>query len=200
MAKLQLVGDTGAAPVEISAAKTMLGRDPKVDVVINDASVSRRHAVIERRGPLWIVTDQGSANGTWIDDARVAEAPLEHGQTLRLGGVSFSVVLPDEQPSLVAAPRVPPARAVQPLSPTASTVHMPPRPAPPRRTTDEAAALLGLWAGAPADEVRRQYQRIYNDLQIRLTNAPAASLRRMYQKNLQDLKAAAEVLCPGLLQ
>ena len=59
--------------------------------------------------------------------------------------------------------------------------------------------MLGVAPGAPAHEVRRQYQKIYNDHQIRLTNAPTASLKRMYQKNLQELKAAAEVLAPGLL-
>jgi hypothetical protein len=63
----------------------------------------------------------------------------------------------------------------------------------------QAAELLGIAPGASAPEIRRQYQRIYNDYQIRLTNAPTASLKRMYQKNLQELKAAVEVLAPGLL-
>lgn len=217
MTTLQLVPVAGTGPLEISADQTMVGRDPKGDVVINDGSVSRRHVLIERRGPVWVVMDQGSANGTWIDDARVVEAPLRNGQNLRLGAVSFSVVLPDEQPVRTAAlpPRPVPARPAYPVSAGVNaTRNIPPRPAPPqppppppaapaagnRMSTEEAAALLGLWAGAPAEEVRRQYQRIYNDLQIRLTNAPAPSLKRMYQKNLQDLKIACEVLCPGLLQ
>jgi preprotein translocase subunit Sec63 len=63
----------------------------------------------------------------------------------------------------------------------------------------EAAEILGVRPGAPRDEVRQHYQKIYNDFQIRLTNAPTAALKRMYQKNLQDLKAAAELLAPGLL-
>ncbi len=63
----------------------------------------------------------------------------------------------------------------------------------------EASEILGLAPGTPAAEVRKKYQKIYNDLQIRLTNAPTSSLKRMYQKNLQNLKAAAEVLSPGVL-
>lgn len=62
----------------------------------------------------------------------------------------------------------------------------------------EAAEILGLWPGSPAEEVRKRYQKMYNDFQIRLTNAPTPSLKRMYQKNMQDLKAAAETLCPGI--
>ncbi|HLA76795.1 MAG TPA: hypothetical protein VJU18_04345 [Vicinamibacteria bacterium] len=61
----------------------------------------------------------------------------------------------------------------------------------------EAAEILGLWPGTPADEVRRRYQKMYNDFQIRLTNAPTPSLKRMYQKNIQDLRTACEVLSPG---
>jgi len=45
--------------------------------------------------------------------------------------------------------------------------------------------------------VRRRYQKLYNDFQIRLTNAPTPSLKKMYQKNIQDLRAAAEALAPG---
>jgi preprotein translocase subunit Sec63 len=63
----------------------------------------------------------------------------------------------------------------------------------------EAAEILGVRPGASRDEVRQHYQKIYNDFQIRLTNAPTAALKRMYQKNLQDLKAAADLLAPGLV-
>jgi hypothetical protein len=66
-------------------------------------------------------------------------------------------------------------------------------------TCDQAAELLGVDPGAPREEIRKRYQTIYNDYQIRITNAPTAALRRMYQKNLQDLKTACEVLAPGLL-
>jgi hypothetical protein len=61
----------------------------------------------------------------------------------------------------------------------------------------QAADLLGVAPGAPAAEVRRQYQKLHNDLQVRMTNTPSPSLKRMYQKNLQELKLACEVLAPG---
>ena len=87
-------------------------------------------------------------------------------------------------PAPIAAPRPAAAAAGKTPSPSES----------------EAAELLGVTPGAPPHEIRRKYQKIYNDYQIRLTNAPTASLKRMYQKNLQELKAAVEVLAPGLLE
>lgn len=53
-----------------------------------DPSVSRAHARLEldARGGL-VVSDLGSANGTWVDGARVAQAPLRAGSLLRIGPV-----------------------------------------------------------------------------------------------------------------
>ena len=42
-----------------------------------------------------------------------------------------------------------------------------------------------------------EYQKLHNDLQVRMTNTPSPSLKRMYQKNLQELKLACELLAPG---
>ncbi len=199
MATLRLVPPVGA-PLDIQRARTLIGRDPTADVVVNDASVSRRHAVIEQRAQAWVVVDQRSANGTWINGARTDEAVLQGGEQLRLGAVSFAV-------ELAGAPQV---RVVE----TLRRLPEPPAPAPPPARSQpapagvpaasaggmavaEAAEILGLWPGTPADEVRRRYQKMYNDFQIRLTNAPTPSLKRMYQKNIQDLRTACEVLSPG---
>ena len=41
----------GAPPLEIDRERVLVGRDPSCEVVIDDKSVSRRHAALERRGP-----------------------------------------------------------------------------------------------------------------------------------------------------
>ena len=190
---LRLVPATGP-PVDVQAERVLLGRDPAADVVLNDPSVSRRHAVIERRGAFWVVLDQQSANGTWVDDRRVTEAPLQGGQRLRLGAVAFTVVVPDAP----ARAYVRPTPAAPGVSPTMAR-HSTAVSGGPAAGMDpaEAAEMLGLWPGSPPEEVRKRYQKMYNDFQIRLTNAPTPSLKRMYQKNIQDLRAAAEALAPG---
>ena len=65
-------------------------------------------------------------------------------------------------------------------------------------TEAEAAEILGLWPGTSAEEVKRRYQKLFNDFQIRITNAPTPALKKMYQKNIQDLRMAADILSPGV--
>jgi predicted component of type VI protein secretion system len=202
---LKLVPIAGGAALDLRAERVVLGRDPGVDIVLNDPSVSRRHAVIERRGVFWVVLDQQSANGTWLDDRRVTEAALQGGQRLRLGAVAFTVAGGEKAARPGPAAPAPPPTYSRPKGPPGT-----PRPSPgtrgatppasaPAMDPAEAAEMLGLWPGSPPEEVRKRYQKMYNDFQIRLTNAPTPSLKKMYQKNLQDLRAAAETLAPGVI-
>jgi hypothetical protein len=147
LATLRLI-PTAGSPYEIAQDPIVVGRDPSCDVVLNDGSVSRRHARIERRGSVWAVVDQGSANGTFVDSHRVSDAVLRHGQELRLGSVSLRVELsgatdlgmdlgsepeatvvqprPTVQPPLPPTPPPPPIPAPRSASP-------PPPPQPPSR-------------------------------------------------------------------
>src|SRR5512142_2857985 len=100
MASLRLRRDNGALTA-LEADRNLLGRDAACEVVVDDKSVSRRHALIERRGEGWALTDQGSANGTYLDGRRVAEAVLQDGQQLRLGSVTFRVEIESEAPATV---------------------------------------------------------------------------------------------------
>jgi hypothetical protein len=198
-------------PIAIEAERSLIGRDRTAEVRINESSISRKHATLERRGAEWVITDNGSANGTFVDNVQVAEAVLRNGQTLRLGAASFRVEIeippsptqtlrPQDRPKDLDPKTRPGIPKYQPEE----TAALPPvRPAPPvapatpSMTAAQAAEVLGVNAGAPPGDVKRQYQRLHNDLQIRMTNTPSPSLKRMYQKNLQELKLACELLAPG---
>ena len=182
--------------IEIDAERTLIGRDKTAEIRLTESSVSRKHATIERRGPQWVIVDGGSANGTFLDDVQIAEGVLKDGQTLRLGAAIFKVQVEEEPtPTQTLRPRELEAKT-QPAVP-AYRPGPPPPPAAPAMTPAQAAELLGMAVGTPAADVRRQYQKLHNDLQVRMTNTPSPSLKRMYQKNLQELKAACEVLAPG---
>src|SRR3954471_174353 len=90
MSTLRLVPASGP-PFEVTKDSALIGREPSCDISITDGSISRRHAKIEKRGDNWVVVDQASANGTFIDSQKVGEAPLKAGQELRLGAVAFKV-------------------------------------------------------------------------------------------------------------
>lgn len=64
---------------------TTLGRHPESDIFLDDVTVSRSHAVIELRGDSYLLRDQGSLNGTYLNRARVDEAELRNGDELQVG-------------------------------------------------------------------------------------------------------------------
>lgn len=64
----------------------VIGRRDDADVTIRDDGVSRRHASIRVEGEGAVLRDLGSANGTWVDGARAAEARLADGSRVALGG------------------------------------------------------------------------------------------------------------------
>jgi pSer/pThr/pTyr-binding forkhead associated (FHA) protein len=132
MATLRLVPTSGppASTVEITASETMVGREPGCDVLLSDGSVSRKHAKIERRGAVWAVVDQGSANGTYVDSQKVGEALIKNGQELRFGTVAFRVETADESELTVAgnAPEATVLATPAPVAPKPKPTAPPPLP------------------------------------------------------------------------
>lgn len=64
---------------------THLGRGFAATLQLEDAGVSRRHAiVVQRRGSVRILDDR-SANGTWVNGRRVFDAELHDGDVIVLG-------------------------------------------------------------------------------------------------------------------
>jgi hypothetical protein len=65
--------------------RTTLGRSPDCDIFLDDVTVSRNHAVLSRRGDVFVVEDQGSLNGTFVNRHRVEAAELEDDDELQIG-------------------------------------------------------------------------------------------------------------------
>jgi uncharacterized RDD family membrane protein YckC len=86
VAKL-IVNPTSSARREISLARSLvsIGRDPSNDVVLPDAMVSRRHAVIEFRGSQYFIRDCNSSNGSLVNGDRVSERNLRDGDLVAIG-------------------------------------------------------------------------------------------------------------------
>jgi pSer/pThr/pTyr-binding forkhead associated (FHA) protein len=73
--------------VPLSDEVTRIGRGLTADVRIDDATVSRKHARIVRRGDEVVILDDRSMNGTWVNGERVKEAALADGDDIVLGRV-----------------------------------------------------------------------------------------------------------------
>lgn len=67
----------------------VMGRSRDCDVVLEDASVSGRHARFSWKDGRIVVEDLGSANGTWVRGDRVDHAIVRPGDDVRLGNAAI---------------------------------------------------------------------------------------------------------------
>ncbi len=88
--------DAVSTTVALPRVGVIVGADPTCDVVVADPAVSGKHVKIAETPAGYAVTDLGSRNGTWLDDARVASATVPPGAVLRLGH-SLVEILPAEE-------------------------------------------------------------------------------------------------------
>jgi pSer/pThr/pTyr-binding forkhead associated (FHA) protein len=81
--------DTAAHPI---SRELVIGGGEPADLLINEITVSRRHAAVRQDGHTVVVFDLGSANGTYVNDERVVDATrVSDGDVIRLGAVELRV-------------------------------------------------------------------------------------------------------------
>jgi len=69
----------------IDRDRVSIGRHPESDIFLDDITVSRRHAEIQRQGDSFLLTDTGSLNGTYLNRERIESAPLQGGDEIQVG-------------------------------------------------------------------------------------------------------------------
>jgi pSer/pThr/pTyr-binding forkhead associated (FHA) protein/tetratricopeptide (TPR) repeat protein len=93
--RLLVVGRRDRGRVIVLDRETMmLGRDPENDVVIEDDSVSRHHAMLTVAGGTVTIEDRNSLNGVEINGELVTRAELQPGDAIVLGQVELRYVAP----------------------------------------------------------------------------------------------------------
>lgn len=74
---------------DLDPLPVVIGRDPECDLFLNNMTVSRRHAIIEKESDALILKDLGSLNGTWIDGKVSDTAKLTDGTLVQIGTFSM---------------------------------------------------------------------------------------------------------------
>ncbi len=98
--KSELVPLNGDPPIPITRDLTVIGRRDYCDVVIPQASLSKRHCVIVRTDGLLMLRDLATTNGTKVNGQRVSWAALLPNDRVNFGGYKVRVYLgPDDVPS-----------------------------------------------------------------------------------------------------
>jgi hypothetical protein len=84
-----------ARRIGLSSRPVTIGRGSECEVALADAHASRRHARLEVRGGVFVLTDLGSTNGTRVNGHRVREVVLGVGDRIELGQTILRVVTPE---------------------------------------------------------------------------------------------------------
>ena len=80
----------------------VVGREPGVDVLLEDPLVSRRHALLRLDAAGALLHDLGSFNGTWVNNSRISEPTrLQRGDRVQIGAHALGF----DGDSVVPAPR-----------------------------------------------------------------------------------------------
>lgn len=74
----------------ITTDHTVLGREESCDIVIRDPEVSRRHVAIVWENNTFMVQDQGSTNGSFLNGTQLTQPlPLQNSHVIGLGQTSL---------------------------------------------------------------------------------------------------------------
>ena len=93
---LVMTGPQQGCSYAITMDSFAIGRDSGNQLSLTDGSASREHCVILRQGDDFVIRDLGSFNGTLVNDARVTERVLVHGDWIKIGRSLLQFLTGDE--------------------------------------------------------------------------------------------------------
>ena len=79
----------------LSQDKTYIGRMSENDIMIDDALVSRSHALIERTGADYQLRDQESENGVFLNGVKIGQGKLRPGDVIGIGDHELHFLIAD---------------------------------------------------------------------------------------------------------
>jgi len=69
----------------VTAEGVTIGRSPESSIFLDDVTVSRKHASIEKSGTGFTFKDSGSLNGSYVNNESVTEKVLLSGDEIQIG-------------------------------------------------------------------------------------------------------------------
>jgi adenylate cyclase len=104
---LQVLYETDGRPQVFNLAKdeATIGRSNDNDIVLNDFSVSRRHATLRRENDVWVIHDNQSTNGVRIKEKLVQSARVGDGDQAVVGTFVLRFREEIEAPPAAVSPR-----------------------------------------------------------------------------------------------
>ena len=85
MLVIRIGGGRAGEQFPIASDRMAIGRAPNADVFLDDITVSREHAVLDRRDDGLHLSDAGSLNGTYVNRQRIESVRLADGDEVQIG-------------------------------------------------------------------------------------------------------------------
>jgi len=73
----------------INKSKFTIGRNPESDIFLDDITVSRKHAILEKIDKDFRIKDTGSLNGSYVNGQIVENSILKDGDRIQIGKYIF---------------------------------------------------------------------------------------------------------------
>ena len=105
-------GSAAGKSLPVNVAQFIIGRDPQCNLRPASAMVSKRHCAVLVKGTQVFVRDFDSTNGTFLNDEQVkGEVPVTDGDILKVGPLSFQVMIDGKQAVINPTPTPKPREA-----------------------------------------------------------------------------------------
>jgi hypothetical protein len=90
--RLTVVQGADAGQSYAVGVQARLGRNPDNEIRLNDPQASRYHALIQRQRDSYVIMDQGSGNGTYVNGQLINRpTPLASGDVITIGNTQIKV-------------------------------------------------------------------------------------------------------------
>ncbi|MGV8025604.1 MAG: FHA domain-containing protein [Anaerolineaceae bacterium] len=76
-------------PIHVDQVTFTIGRARTNDLILQDTTVSRQHAVLRYENDGWMIQDQASTAGCFVNGKRVKQQRLKNGDQLQIGSTTF---------------------------------------------------------------------------------------------------------------
>lgn len=88
--RARLIDEANNRAYDLASSRLLIGRESKNDISVHDINASRTHAELrlDQQG-VWVLTDLGSTNGTFVNGREIASHPLSEGDRITIGMTNF---------------------------------------------------------------------------------------------------------------
>ena len=77
-----------------------IGREESSDIVLKDPKASRRHCRLMKNGDNWLIEDNKSQNGIFVNGKKITERLLCEGDIIRIGTIEL-IYINNKKPDFV---------------------------------------------------------------------------------------------------